>query len=66
MGKNNYEYQKRELNGEMTSAYNYLYKTVFVPLAGDINGSLFIRHSPRYWILVYIILMYKKNIQIKL
>ena len=33
---------KRDLNGEMTSAYNYLYKTIFVPLAGDLNGSLYL------------------------
>ena len=57
---------KRELNGEITSAYNYLYKTVFVPLAGDINGSLLfaIAHVIGFWFILY--WMYKKDIQIKL
>ena len=57
---------KRDLNGEMTSAYNYLYKTVFVPLAGDINGSLLfaIAHVVGFWLILY--WMYRKKIQIKL
>ena len=57
---------KRDLNGEMTSAYNYLYKTVFVPLAGDMNGSLLfaIAHVLGFWLILY--WMYRKKIQIKL
>ena len=57
---------KRDLNGEMTNAYNYLYKTVFVPLAGDINGSLLfaIAHVVGFWLILY--WMYRKKIQIKL
>ena len=57
---------KRELNGEMTSAYNYLYKTLFVPLAGDLNGSLLfaITHVIGFWLILY--WMYRKKIQIKL
>ena len=57
---------KRNLDGETTSAYNYLYKTIFVPLAGDINGSLLfaIGHLIGFWLILY--WMYRKKIQIKL
>ena len=50
----------------MTSAYNYLYKTIFVPLAGDVNGSLLfaITHVIGFWLILY--WMYRKKIQIKL
>ena len=59
-------YIKRDLNGEMTSAYNYLYKTIFVSFAGDLNGSLLfaISHVIGFWIILF--WMYRKNIQIKL
>ena len=30
-----------ELDGKMISGYSYLYKTIFHPIAGNINGSLF-------------------------
>ena len=45
---------KRDLNGEMTSAYNYLYKTIFVPLAGDLNGSFICYyHVIGFWLILY-------------
>ena len=55
-----------ELNGNMVSAYSYLYKTIFNPLAGDTNGSLLfaLAHIFFYWIILF--WMYKKNIKIKL
>ena len=59
-------YIKRDLNGEMVSAYNYLYKTIFVPFAGDLNGSLLfaLTHVLAFWLMLY--WMYRKKIQIKL
>jgi predicted acyltransferase len=59
-------YIKRDLNGEMVSAYNYLYKTIFVPFAGDLNGSLLfaLTHVLGFWLMLY--WMYRKKIQIKL
>jgi predicted acyltransferase len=59
-------YIKRDLNGEMVSAYNYLYKTIFVPFAGDLNGSLLfaLTHVLGFWLVLY--WMYRKKIQIKL
>ena len=59
-------YIKRDLNGEVTSAYNYLYKTIFVSFAGDLNGSLLfaISHVIGFWLILY--WMHRKNIQIKL
>jgi len=50
----------------MVSAYSYLYKTIFNPLAGDTNGSLLfaLAHIFFYWIILF--WMYKKNIKIKL
>ena len=58
--------KKMELNGETVNAYNYLYKTVFVPMAGDLNGSLLfaISHVIGFWLVLY--WMYRKNIKIKL
>ena len=59
-------YIERDLNGEMVSAYHYCYKTIFVPLAGDLNGSLLfaLSHVLGFWIVLY--WMYRKKIQIKL
>ncbi len=59
-------YIKRNLNGEMTSAYNYLYKTIFVPIGGDLNGSLLfaLSHLVGFWAVLY--WMFRKKIQIKL
>ena len=57
---------KMTLDDKSVSAYHYLYKTVFVPIAGDFNGSLLFAfaHVVGFWLLLY--WMYKKNIQIKL
>jgi len=59
-------YIKRDLDGEMTSAYHYLYKTIFVPIAGDLNGSLLfaLSHVLGFWLILF--WMYRKKIQIKL
>ena len=59
-------YIRRDLDGEMVSAYNYLYKTIFVSFAGDLNGSLLfaLTHVLGFWLILY--WMYRKNIQIKL
>ena len=59
-------YIKRDLDGEMISAYSYLYKTIFVPFAGDLNGSLLfaLSHVLGFWLLLY--WLYRKKIQIKL
>ena len=48
----------------MTSAYNYLYKTIFVPLAGDLNGSLLfaITHVIGFWLILY--WMYRKKFKL--
>ena len=53
-------------NGETMSGYGYLYQHVFVPFAGNMNGSLLfaISHIVFYWFLTYI--MYKKKIFIKI
>ena len=57
---------KLTLNGNQVSAYNYLYKTLFVPILGNLNGSLFfaISHVIGFWIILF--WMQKKNIKIKL
>ncbi len=60
-------YKNLNLDGEMTSAHNYLYKTIFVPLAGDdLNGSLLfaLTHVVGFWFVLY--WMYRRKIQIKL
>ena len=55
-----------ELDGKMTSGYSYLYKTIFQPLAGNINGSLFFAlfHVLIFWFILT--WMYRKNIFIKI
>ena len=55
-----------ELDGKMTSGYSYLYKTIFQPLAGNINGSLFFA---LFHVLIFLLIltwMYRKNIFIKI
>ena len=49
-----------------TSAHGYLYTNVFVPIAGNMNGSLLfaIAHITFFWLLTYI--LYRRNIFIKL
>lgn len=57
---------KFSLNGEQVSGYSYLYKTMFLPIAGEINGSLLFAlfHVFVFWILLF--WMYKKKIFIKI
>ena len=57
---------KLNLYGNSVSAYNYLYKTIFEPIAGEINGSLLfaISHLVGFWLLL--LWMHKKDIRIKL
>ena len=54
------------LNGDEISGYSYLYQTVFLPIAGNINGSLLfaIFHVFAFWLILF--WMYKKKIFIKL
>ncbi|MCH7612030.1 MAG: hypothetical protein IIB95_14175 [Candidatus Marinimicrobia bacterium] len=54
------------LNGESVSGYSYLFKTIFLPLAGDLNGSLLfaITHVVMWWVILY--WLYRKNIFIKI
>jgi predicted acyltransferase len=48
------------------SGYQYLYSEVFVPMAGNMNGSLLfaIAHIIAFWLITYI--MYRKRIFIKI
>ena len=57
---------KLELNDSSVSAYHYLYKTIFLPVAGDLNGSLLfaLSHVLGFWLILY--WMYRKEIRIKL
>jgi len=57
---------KFSLNGEQISGYSYLYKTIFLPIAGDISGSLLFAlfHVFVFWILLF--WMYRKKIFIKI
>ena len=54
------------LEGQEISGYSYLYKTVFLPFAGDINGSLLfaIFHVLSFWVILF--WMYRKKLFIKL
>ena len=49
----------------MISGYSYLYQTIFMPLATDINSSLLFAlfHIVIFWLILA--LMYKKRIFIK-
>ena len=53
-------------SGEVLSGYDYLYTEVFVPIAGNMNGSLLfaIAHIIFFWLITYI--LYKKKIFIKI
>lgn len=54
------------LDGQSVSGYSYLYKTVFQPLAGDLNGSLLFAlfHVVMWWLIL--LWMYRKKIFIKI
>ncbi|HOI48626.1 MAG TPA: DUF5009 domain-containing protein [Prolixibacteraceae bacterium] len=53
------------IDGKMTNGYTWLYREIFVPLAGDLNGSLLfaISHVLIFWLIGLI--LYKKKIFIK-
>ena len=55
-----------DLDGQFISGYGYLYKTVFQPMAGDINGSLLfgLFHVFMFWLILA--WMFRKNIFIKI
>lgn len=57
---------KYTLGEETVSAYTYLYKTVFVPLAGNLNGSLLfaLSHIMMWWLILY--WLDRKKIYIKI
>lgn len=57
---------KLTMNNNQVSSYNYLYETVFVPIFGNLNGSLFfaMAHVIIFWIILY--WMHKKDIEVKL
>jgi len=57
---------KRDLDGISVNAYHYLYKTVFVPIGGELNGSLLfaISHVAGFWLIL--LWMHRKDIKIKL
>ena len=57
---------KLNLDDKLVSSYHYLYKTIFLPLAGEYNGSLLfsISHLIVFWFILY--WMDQKKIQIKL
>jgi predicted acyltransferase len=52
-------------DGELISGSTWLYKQVFLPLAGELNGSLLyaISHVIVFWLIGYV--LYKKKIFIK-
>jgi len=52
--------------GEVVTGYNYLYTNIFVPIAGNMNGSLLfaISHIIFFWLLTFI--LYRKKIFIKI
>jgi predicted acyltransferase len=56
----------RDLDGVSVNAYHYLYKTVFVPIGGDLNGSFLfaISHVMGFWLIL--LWMHRKDIKIKL
>jgi len=53
-------------SGETLTGYSYLYKHIFVPIAGNMNGSLLfaITHIIFFWFLTYV--LYKRKIFIKI
>ncbi len=57
---------KFTLDGETINGYSYLYQTLFVPLAGHLNGSLLfaITHIVGWWLVLY--WLHRKKIYIKI
>ena len=55
-----------ELEGKMISGYSYFYKTIFQPLAGNINGSLLFAFFHVVIFLIILTWMYRKKINIKI
>ena len=53
-------------SGDVLNGYGYLYKQVFVPIAGNMNGSLLfaVTHIIFFWFLTYV--LYKRKIFIKI
>lgn len=52
--------------GEPITGYRYMYENIFVPIAGNMNGSLLfaISHIILFWLLTYI--LYRRKIFIKI
>lgn len=57
---------KIPIDGKIVNGYKYLYEYIFVPLAGNMQGSLLfaISHLFLFWLLVYF--LYRKRILIKI
>ena len=55
-----------KLDGKMISGYSYLYITIFQPIAGNINGSLFFAIFHVLFFLLLLTWMYRKKIFIKI
>jgi predicted acyltransferase len=57
---------KFTLGGETISGYNYLYKTLFIPLAGELSGSLLfaVAHLFGFWLVL--LWLYRRKIFINL
>ena len=55
-----------ELDGKIVSGYFYLYKTIFQPIAGSINGSLFFAISHVLMFLLILTWMHRKKIFIRI
>jgi predicted acyltransferase len=55
-----------DASGEAVNGYKYLYTNIFVPIGGNMNGSLLfaIAHIVFFWLLVYV--LYKRKIFIKI
>jgi len=54
------------LDGNTVSGYSYLYRSLFAPIAGDLNGSLLfaLAHVLGFWLILY--WLYRKKIFIHL
>jgi len=55
-----------EFEGKIISGYSYLYKTIFQPLAGNINGSLLFAFFHVLIFLLILTWMFRKKIYIKI
>lgn len=55
-----------EFEGKMISGYSYLYKTIFQPLAGNINGSFLFAFFHVLIFLLILTWMFRKKIYIKI